>query len=150
MIDGMTNEGPCALILGSLVLEPRLHLPLCELEGKREDLTIGRKEIMLLLKSPLKHLDLFWSKPHSTTLWSVTGAIGRLMLTPTSLWTASRLVVKLFMVVTWRCCLVITCNVLMCIYMSYRRTKMKAFIFVTSISDNYCYIYSKWNTGVIK
>ncbi len=81
VVDGMTNERSCALVLGSLVLEPRLHLPLSELEGQREDLTIGWKEIVLLLKPPLEHLDLLWSEPHSTTLRSMTGAIG-LMLAP--------------------------------------------------------------------
>ena len=85
VIDWMTNERSSAFILGSFVMEPCLHLPLGELESEREDLTIGWKEVVLLLESPLKHLDLLWSEPHSTTLWSTTGAI-RLMLTTPPLW----------------------------------------------------------------
>lgn len=89
VIDGMTNQGSSALILGSFVLEPCLHLPFSELESKREDLTISRKEVVLLLEPPLEHLDLLWSEPHSTTLWSMTGAIGLMLTTPPLWWTAS-------------------------------------------------------------
>ena len=89
VIDGMTNERSSAFILGSFVLEPCLHLPLGELESERKDLTIGWKEVVLLLESPLEHLDLLWSEPHSTAFWSTTGAIGLMLTTPPLRWAAS-------------------------------------------------------------
>ena len=110
MIDGMTNKGSCAFILSSLILEPRLHLPLGELEGKGKNLAISWKEIVLFLKPPLENLDLFWGKPHSPSLWGATGPVRLMLICP--LWTASRLIIEFFVVVAERHHLFVAC---MCI-----------------------------------
>ena len=95
VIDGMTNQRSRAFVLCPLVLEPRLHLSFGELKGKGEDFAIGRKKIVLLLEPLLEDLDLFWSKPHSTPLWTI--ATVRLVLMCT-MRAGSRSFIKFFVV----------------------------------------------------
>lgn len=71
VVDWMANQRSRAFVLCPLVLEPRLHLSLSELEGEREDLTISREKVVLLLKPSFKDLDLLRSETHSTSLRTI-------------------------------------------------------------------------------
>lgn len=78
VVDGIPNERPRSLILGSLVLEPGLHLALCHFQGECDELSISRQKVVLLLKPLFEGVDLLRSESHASSPW--TAAVPLLLL----------------------------------------------------------------------